>query len=119
MKSENKMELKIGSRITCQTNNHFICEVIDTIRQGDENWSRKLGNWQMPEPERGSQPVCYICGSWFWASKNNGVLHIENEGWLSNNGTVQYIEEVPLVPLMKLEPKPLKFVDKILEMLGI
>jgi|ERR1035437_1293119 hypothetical protein len=82
------VELAIGTRITCQNNNHFICEVIDTIRQGDRI-PKKLGNWQMPEPERYSQPVCYVCGSKFYTCWPV-LLHVENEGWVSNSGTIKY-----------------------------
>jgi hypothetical protein len=89
------VELAVGTRITCQNNNHFICEVIDTIKQGDEHWAKKLGNWQMPEPERYSQPVCYICGSKFWTGYTSILLHVENDGWVSNGGTIKYISEEP------------------------
>ena len=110
---QDKIELSIGTRITCQTNNHFICEVIDTIRQGDSDYCKKIGNWQIPEPTKGSFPVCNICGSWFF---DGSLFHIENKGWVSSRGTVKFVEEKRYVP----EPRrPNYLLDKMLEILGI
>ncbi len=75
-----------GEQIECE-NGHLICEVEETINRGDLNWSQKLINWQMPEPERESQPVCNVCGGRFWKAIGFcQTLHVRNRGWVPNYG---------------------------------
>ena len=92
---ESKISLEPGTQITCQRHNHLVCEVIETITQGDR-YANKLGNWQIPKPETGSFPVCH-CGSLFWYSGIPNffsvLLHVKDQGWISNQGTLKYIEE--------------------------
>lgn len=109
-------------KITCQTNNHFICEVIDTIHQGDFDWVKKLGNWQMPEPKKGEKSVvCYICGSWFWNRRPfSPLLHIQDHGWISNQETIKFIDEIlPTYDDPIVETKSLSIIDKIRNFMGI
>ncbi len=71
-----------GERVTC-VNGHLICSIMENIGSGDQNWSKKLGKWQFEPPERGSQPVCDLCGGKFWSRP--GILHLENRGWVSRS----------------------------------
>lgn len=75
--------LYVGEQITCE-NGHWICTVKETFYRGDFTWSKKLGDWQIPEPDIGSLPTCH-CGAYFWS----GMLHVKNRGWVSRYGMIK------------------------------
>lgn len=80
-----------GEQVVCEGNGHLICTVMENIGTGEANWTRKLGKWQMEPPERGSQPVCDICGGKWWNSPfalKKGTLHIKDRGWVTKHHNV-------------------------------
>lgn len=75
---QKKVYAKRGERVTCE-NGHYICTIAEDVYGAE----LKAEDWQQPEPEPDSRPVCNVCGAKWWHYEKGDLwgqfLHIDGE----------------------------------------